>query len=139
MRSLTYHFFGLLDVCRRTDDLRAGVGGQRGQGIHSKWVKDHKEQLRQADAEAQAGEGGDTDPSLSPDEATSRLRGLNLGGDEDESGLAGSKRSTGGTGHSSSGSTTSSMLTRYFPQRYFILKSLTQVSIRCMPGIDHRH
>lgn len=106
---------------RRTDDLRAGVGGQRGQGIHSKWVRDHKEQLRQS-------QDAERDPSHSPEEVATKLQGLGLSGD-DESPTApgGPKRSTTGTEHSSSGSTTSSMLVRYFPQRYFILKSLTQV------------
>lgn len=105
---------------RRTDDLRAGVGGQRGQGIHSKWVRDHKEQHRQT-------QDAEPDPSLSPEEAAAKLQSLTLDNDESPTASGGLKRNTTGTGHSSSGSTTSSMLVRYFPQRYFILKSLTQV------------
>jgi hypothetical protein len=34
----------LCRVRRKDDDLKAGVGGQRGMGIHTRWVKDKEAQ-----------------------------------------------------------------------------------------------
>jgi hypothetical protein len=101
-------------VRRRTDDLKAGVGAQRGYGMHVKWVKEQRERVK--------GEEGD----LTGLDKTIRLSSPSSTPDDD-----GQERSS--TPCSSiSGSTDSGILTRYFPQRYFILKSLTQVlSVSC--------
>ncbi|KAF9046303.1 YT521-B-like domain-containing protein, partial [Panaeolus papilionaceus] len=78
-------------VCRvrkKDDDLKAGVGGQRGMGMHTRWVKQQKEKGR-----------------------------------DDEDGHPPEKQSSGSGSFTSSNS---SFLVRYFPKRYFILKSLSQ-------------
>jgi YT521-B-like domain/RNA recognition motif. (a.k.a. RRM, RBD, or RNP domain) len=105
-------------VRRKDDDLKAGVGGQRGMGVHTRWVKDQKEKAEDS------GHGIPTPSTPSSDLLMSRL---SLSDDQE-----GYKQHTGK--HSSSSgsyaSTNSSILSRHFPQRYFILKSLTQVSYR---------
>lgn len=136
-------------VCRvraREDDLKAGVGGQRGSGVHTKWVK---EQRAKAKAIRSAGspEPSSSERSLattssagSPiDTASSMMRSLSLGS-VDESGTGGTgsprgvplRRVKKASAHSNSSesyaSTNSSMLAQHFPKRYFILKSLSQVS-----------
>ncbi|KAF8214440.1 YT521-B-like domain-containing protein [Mycena galopus ATCC 62051] len=82
-------------VGRKDDDLRAGVGGQRGSGMHTNWIK----------AKQGAGHGQDQDSASS------------------------ASASDPGTPSSDSGShasTNSGLLQQHFPQRYFILKSLTR-------------
>jgi len=106
-------------VRRKTDDLRAGVGGQRGVGMHTKWVQERKQKARI----------GNKSPV---DDATQGTSNLSLTSDEEGGGGGDDNRSferSGGSGSGSLASTTSSVLTQYFPKRYFILKSLTQVSI----------
>ena len=104
-------------VCRvrkKTDDLRAGVGGQRGVGLHTRWVKEQKQK-------------GKMGPK---DDTTLDMSNLSLTSDEDGSrGGGGNCSFEQSSGSGSFASTTSSILTRYFPKRYFILKSLTQVGI----------
>ncbi|KAF9815959.1 hypothetical protein IEO21_04286 [Rhodonia placenta] len=121
-------------VCRvraREDDVKAGVGGQRGAGLHVRWIRDQKEKAREA---ARAGQeprsptSSDalTTPSSSPSDAAPLLASLSLGSD-DESGRR--HRGRPAPHSSSSGSyasTSSSILMQYFPKRFFILKSLTQ-------------
>lgn len=89
-------------VCRirkRTDDLKAGVGAQRGNGMHVRWIKEQKTR----------GSGGGYSAGLSDDDV-------------------GQRSSTSCSSPSDSfASTDSDVLSRYFPQRYFILKSLSQV------------
>ena len=105
-------------VCRvrkRADDLKAGVGAQRGRSMHVKWIKEQRERAKREGAnwaELVKGIGGVSSPSSTSD--------------NDGQGTRCSSRS------SSLASTNSSILSRYFPQRYFILKSLTQViSVSC--------
>lgn len=104
-------------VRRREDDLMAGVGGQRGSGMHIKWVKERKVKIRHEQAD-----------TVGSPKAIVRL----------SSPLSVSSNDGAGEGHAyhsnpspspspSVASTNSDILTRYFPQRYFILKSLTQV------------
>lgn len=104
-------------VCRvrkKTDDLRAGVGGQRGVGLHMKWVHDQKQK-------AKAG-------AKSPlDDATRGTSNLSLASDEEGGGGDGNRSFEQSSGSGSFASTTSSVFGQYFPKRYFILKSLTQV------------
>ncbi|KAJ7435950.1 YT521-B-like domain-containing protein [Mycena latifolia] len=94
----------------KDDDLRAGVGGQRGMGMHSRWVKakseKHREQRKEQGNEQQGREQGqewdvDSESNLETASTSSNLSG-------------------------SFASTNSSLLQRHFPQSYFILKSLTQ-------------
>jgi RNA recognition motif-containing protein len=103
-------------VCRvrkRTDDLKAGVGAQRGNSMHVKWIKEQREsaKLEGADSRGLAkATGGLSSPlSTSDDDGQGR------------SSAPCSRRSW------SPASTDSGILSRYFPRRYFILKSLTQV------------
>jgi hypothetical protein len=109
-------------VRRKDDDLKAGVGGQRGQGVHTRWVKDQKIKA------GELGRGTISAPSSPPSD--SMVHGMStLSVSSDEEGM---KRHTGKYSSSSGSyaSTNSSILARHFPQRYFILKSLTQVSYR---------
>ena len=107
-------------VRRKTDDLRAGVGGQRGVGMHMKWVQERKQQKTRIGNKPPVDDvtQGTSDLSLTSDEEGG------VGGDENRS----FERSSG-SGSGSLASTTSSVLTQHFPKRYFILKSLTQVSV----------
>jgi hypothetical protein len=92
-------------VCRvrkKGDDLKAGVGGQRGVGMHTRWVKE------KTAAEAPKVEESDRPP-------------LVRGGP-----LVDGKKSSSGS-NVSFASTNSSLLIKHFPVRYFILKSLSQV------------
>ena len=104
-------------VRRKTDDLRAGVGGQRGVGLHMKWIQEQKEK-------AQAG-------AKSPvDDATRGTSNLSLTSDTEGGGGGDGNRSfEQSSGSESFASTTSSVLVQHFPKRYFILKSLTQVGV----------
>ncbi|OJT15173.1 hypothetical protein TRAPUB_8277 [Trametes pubescens] len=119
-------------VCRvraREDDLKAGVGGQRGSGIHMRWVRDKKERSRSARRQSTSESDRITTPSSSPTDAAPMLAGLSLSSDEE--GVHGRRRKP--EPHSSSSgsyaSTNSGILTAYFPKRYFILKSLTQFDL----------
>ena len=106
-------------VCRvrkKTDDLRAGVGGQRGVGLHVKWVQERKQKRM-----------GRRSPV---DDVTQATSSVSLASDEDIGGGGDGNRSfehSSGSGSGSFASTTSSILEQHFPKRYFILKSLTQV------------
>ncbi|KAI0031931.1 YT521-B-like domain-containing protein [Vararia minispora EC-137] len=103
-------------VRRRTDDLKAGVGGQRGMGMHTRWVKEQR-----------ARAAGALSPSVSSpeDELGQDYAALSLS--DDEGGRRGSPVHTASSGSFTSSS--SGFLQRFFPQRYFILKSLTQYDL----------
>ncbi|KAK7022248.1 YT521-B-like domain-containing protein [Favolaschia claudopus] len=109
-------------VRRKDDDLRAGVGGQRGSGMHTRWVKAKQKTGPQEDA---ASSDASSSHSLEPS-----LSGLSIGSSEEDGG--GPSRppprphAAGSSGSESRASTNSSLLRQHFPQRYFILKSLTQ-------------
>jgi hypothetical protein len=106
-------------VRRREDDLMSGVGAQRGSGMHIKWVKEQRARIQR----------GQTDMVASLKDLVRSSSPLSVSSD-DSGGI--------GEGHvgthakrsrsASTTSTNSDILTRYFPQRYFILKSLTQVT-----------
>ncbi|KAJ7774154.1 YT521-B-like domain-containing protein [Mycena maculata] len=93
-------------------DLRAGVGGQRGMGLHKQWVKGEPQ-------------------SRSEKESPYRSRSGSL------------EHDAGSSCSGASGSTTSSLLVHHFPQRFFILKSLTQgeldTSVRSGVWATQRH
>ena len=105
-------------VCRvrkRTDDLKAGVGAQRGSSMHVKWIKEQRAMARSHGVDSKA-----LCPAIERSSSP-----LNISDDD------GLERSTSPCS-SCSGSlatTNSDILSRYFPQRYFILKSLTEVMI----------
>ncbi|CAE7134128.1 unnamed protein product [Rhizoctonia solani] len=133
-------------VRRKDDDLRAGVGGQRGLGMHARWVQEQERRMGEASASGtDASKDKDTveDPATSPstylgaasssgstpsvpalvDDAHQLPTDL-LGGPHTED-----PKGYSGPHHSGSGSTNSSFLARNFPKRYFILKSLTQFDL----------
>ncbi|KAJ7094233.1 YT521-B-like domain-containing protein [Mycena crocata] len=118
-------------VRRKDDDLRAGVGGQRGIGLHRGWVKaKEKEKLKAADDSASVSSTSDTGTSSS-DAAHSlaqSVSALSLGsssGDEHRTRPA-PRPQAGSNSSGSLASTNSSLLQQHFPQRFFILKSLTR-------------
>lgn len=131
-------------VCRarkKEDDLTAGVGGQRGSGIHMNWVKEQKAKQEKgmilsggaapgviSSGVSPAQKFGPRDPIVPKIEGSSTLN-------ETETQKHQSKQSSSFDSTSGSfASTNSSFLARYFPKRYFILKSLTQVFPRLFPS-----
>jgi hypothetical protein len=86
-------------VRRKEDDLRAGVGAQRGTGVHRTWVKDSNAPGQQQ--------------TPSPESST---QGNGQGKPRHQS-----------SGSDSYASTDSDLLGQHFPRRFFILKSLSQV------------
>ncbi|KAJ7256853.1 YT521-B-like domain-containing protein [Mycena haematopus] len=118
-------------VRRKDDDLRAGVGGQRGSGMHMRWVKAKQKAGLSADdsgsSMASASEPGT--PSSGSHSLETGVSALSLGsGDEDGAPSRPPPRPhvAGSNSSGSHASTNSSLLRQHFPQRYFILKSLTQ-------------
>ncbi|KAG6898403.1 hypothetical protein C0992_004114 [Termitomyces sp. T32_za158] len=108
-------------VCRMRntdDDLKAGVGGQRGVGMHTLWVKERKDKsILRTEASSDSHDA----PSMLPDKSPRSIS---------SDGASGTRhRPQSMTSSSSYTSTNSSFLARFFSQRYFILKSLTQVMI----------
>ncbi|KAJ3512977.1 hypothetical protein NLJ89_g3220 [Agrocybe chaxingu] len=112
-------------VRRKDDDLKAGVGGQRGMGMHTRYVREQKGKEREA---ASSDVSASDDLSTSPRSISSRLAAaistVSISSDEGEHGRGVHVKHSSGSG--SYTSTNSSFLTRHFPRRYFILKSLTQ-------------
>ncbi|EUC67348.1 YTH domain protein, partial [Rhizoctonia solani AG-3 Rhs1AP] len=131
-------------VRRKDDDLRAGVGGQRGMGMHARWVQEQERMMGEAtasdtDASKDTMDDLATSPStylgaaspsgspplvLAPVDSVPILPADLLGRPH-----AGDPKDYSGAHHSGSGSTSSSFLARNFPKRYFILKSLTQFDL----------
>jgi hypothetical protein len=104
-------------VCRvrkRTDDLKAGVGAQRGNGVHVKWIKEQRKPVN-----------GEEPDLVGLDKAIGGFS-LPLSASDDDDQRRSSTPCSSISG--SLASTDSGILKRYFPQRYFILKSLTQVT-----------
>ncbi|KAJ7580241.1 YT521-B-like domain-containing protein [Mycena floridula] len=109
----------LCRVRRKDDDLKAGVGGQRGIGMHMKWVKENKEKGKGKESES------DLDDLQS--EQSSSAHSISFSSDDEGRPNLGPRGKAGSSG--SFASTNSSLLSQYFPQRYFILKSLTQYDL----------
>ncbi|KAK7054432.1 hypothetical protein VNI00_003630 [Paramarasmius palmivorus] len=119
-------------VCRvrkRDDDLKAGVGGQRGVGMHSKWVKDSQGRDKDRRVSLGAAEGS----GVSGSDMSTGTPSVSDLSEADIDFTGGRKRDVTAGGHSNSSgsyaSTNSSMLVKYFPKRYFILKSLSQYDL----------
>ncbi|KAF9240211.1 YT521-B-like domain-containing protein [Melanogaster broomeanus] len=114
----------------KEDDLRAGVGAQRGAGVHTQYVR----KIQSKDNEPAEDEEDCGSISSFTSEAP-RPQLAPLGSSEEEAAnpqfwegrLERSKAKT--RSHSSYASTTSSFLAHNFPKRFFILKSLTQYDL----------
>jgi RNA recognition motif-containing protein len=117
-------------VRRKDDDLMAGVGSQRGTGMHARWVKDKKqkaqEKTKQNQSDLSVSDHRSTSPSSISEQLGYGISNLSLSSDnlEVEQNVH-AKHSSTSDSYSSSNS---SFFARHFPKRYFILKSLTQVS-----------
>ncbi|KAG9103015.1 hypothetical protein FRC06_000463 [Ceratobasidium sp. 370] len=125
-------------VRRKDDDLRAGVGGQRGIGLHARWIQEQerrvgedgkKDETSQEDPATSpstylgpASSSGSSPPVLAPADDIQKLPA-------DVAGTVAALRDSTAAHHSGSASTNSSLLARNFPKRYFILKSLTQFDL----------
>lgn len=111
------------------DDLRAGVGGQRGLGMHTRWIKERKEREQQHSPDPSSPSGSLASISERMTAAISTLSissdALQLGPQQERRGVH-AKQSSSSESHAS---TNSGFLARHFPKRYFILKSLTQVNV----------
>ena len=108
-------------VCRvrkKEDDLMAGVGAQRGSGMHTKWVKEQKARIQREQADIVASQKALLRSSSS----------LSVSSDDSGEGHVSAPSHSNRSRSASIASTNSDMLTRYFPQQYFILKSSTQVA-----------
>ena len=112
-------------VRRTDDDLKAGVGYQRGMGMHTRWIKEQKAGKAAQKAQSAALDDTPSSSGSASENLAGPLSNVSLSSDDD-----------GGKGpnppHSSSSdsysSTNSSFLAQHFPIRYFILKSLSQAS-----------
>lgn len=111
----------LCRVRRRDDDLKAGVGGQRGMGIHTRWVEEQEAKVDGSGITTSS--VSDTAARASAEQLDPIMGAMSLSSDDDEPSDPPTKQSSSG----SYASTSSSLLRRHFPKRYFILKSLTQV------------
>jgi hypothetical protein len=121
-------------VCRvrhKDDDLKAGVGGQRGMGMHTQWVKEQKQKNQEKTKNDQSDfsefDRGSTSPSSISEQLDRGTSNFSLSSDNSE--LEQNIHANHSSTSDSYSSSNSSFLARHFPKRYFILKSLTQVSI----------
>ncbi|KAG1775194.1 YT521-B-like domain-containing protein [Suillus placidus] len=127
-------------VCRarrKEDDLRAGVGGQRGVGVHTRYIREQSQQ-GQTDKQIAPSEDDQSSStgrrsSLSSESGHPLAVAVSLQSSDEEVARArqGSQPGDSVKAHSSSSyaSTNSSFLSRHFPKRIFILKSLTQFDL----------
>ncbi|KAF7364719.1 hypothetical protein MVEN_00341700 [Mycena venus] len=118
-------------VRRKDDDLRAGVGGQRGSGMHTKWVKAKQKAQSVGHGQDQDSASSASDPGTPSSGSHSleqSISALSIGsGDDDDGPTRPPPRPHAASNSSGShASTNSSLLRQHFPQRYFILKSLTR-------------
>ncbi|KAJ7621876.1 YT521-B-like domain-containing protein [Mycena polygramma] len=113
-------------VRRKDDDLRAGVGGQRGMGMHSRWVKAKVGKARDdGDASVSSNSRSASDSGHSNE---LNMSALSIAGSDDDAPVRPPPRpyAAGSNSSGSHASTNSSLLRTHFPQRFFILKSLTR-------------
>jgi hypothetical protein len=127
-------------VRRQDDDLRAGVGGQRGMGMHTRWVKAKEKAARERGGDDSASSSASTSDPGTPSSNEPSLAALSIHSSDDDHRHRGAvsrerpqlRPHQAGGGSNSSGSytsTNSSLLREHFPQRFFILKSLTRVRL----------
>ncbi|KAJ3880137.1 YT521-B-like domain-containing protein [Lentinula edodes] len=113
-------------VCRVRkvdDDLKAGVGGQRGVGMHAKWLRDQREMAKGKKKATDLSDHSDLDDS------NSSIAALSASVSSDDDTRPPFVKGTHSNSSGSYASTNSSLLTRHFPKRYFILKSLSQYDL----------
>jgi RNA recognition motif-containing protein len=112
-------------VRRSTDDLKSGVGGQRGTGMHKQWVKEQRK-LQQSQPGILADASQSDDASISSQsvlDLVDRVGSVSFDPNQPQE-----RRTTKQSSSSESyTSTSSSLLGEHFPTRYFILKSLSEV------------
>ncbi|QRV86453.1 YTH domain family protein [Ceratobasidium sp. AG-Ba] len=126
-------------VRRKDDDLRAGVGGQRGMGLHARWIQDQERRAGEDDKKDDSAAQDDpaTSPStyLGPASSSESSPPVAAAVDDvqrlpaDVAGIVAELRDSTAAHQSGSASTNSSLLARHFPKRFFILKSLTQFDL----------
>ena len=134
-------------IRRKDDDLRAGVGAQRGTGMHRTWIKEQEEKKKAegpptnvplpqpievqkasdtlASAPQSASSMEPPSPAIfeHPPEGEGRRRDSIVQANDAQAALTKHRSSA------SYASTNSSFLAKHFPKRYFILKSLTTVEL----------
>ena len=126
-------------VRRKDDDLMAGVGGQRGTGMHTRWVKDQKqkaqleEKTKQDQSDLSLSDRRSTSPSSVSEQLSYGISNVSLSSDNSEIEQNRDVHAKHSSTSDSYSSSNSSFLARHFPKRYFILKSLTQVSYNFSP------
>jgi hypothetical protein len=129
-------------VCRvrkMDDELNAGVGGQRGTGLHAKYVQGRlaKDKAQPTDSPVDTGQTNPQDVETVPVSLAAfeyppiRSARRRSSATAAMIAIADSSACYPARSHSdthSIASTTSSFLGRHFPNRYFILKSFTEAS-----------
>lgn len=127
-------------VRRKDDDLRAGVGAQRGTGMHRQWVKDHPDddppEAQEVIMPPQHIDISSSSEPPTPNESASSVPPSPAALEQPPDGEGRRRESIVATGalphHKSSASyasTNSSFLLRNFPKRIFILKSTTTAEL----------
>lgn len=126
-------------VCRarrKEDDLRAGVGGQRGVGIHTRYIREQSQQGQMnkqvtPSEDDQSSTGRRSSISSESGHPLAMAASLQSSDEEATRARQGSQPGDSVKAQSSSSyaSTNSSFLSRHFPKRLFILKSLTQYDL----------
>ncbi|KAF6755809.1 YT521-B-like domain-containing protein [Ephemerocybe angulata] len=110
-------------IRRSTDDLKSGVGGQRGTGLHMQWVKEQRKLSHARTAtEFSASSDASTSSRSVPDHLIDDMAAVSISA---HSGPP-RQRTNQSSSSESYASTSSSFLGEHFPTRYFILKSLSE-------------
>ncbi|KAI6030485.1 YT521-B-like domain-containing protein [Pisolithus orientalis] len=119
-------------VCRarrREDDLRAGVGGQRGMGVHTEYIRKLRQKERE-EAKEQPSSSTEDNSSIVSDAASEiSIQSQVPPAPSDEDTTKAKSSTVKARSVSSYASTNSSFLARHFPKRFFILKSLTRYDL----------
>ncbi|KAJ7900970.1 YT521-B-like domain-containing protein [Mycena olivaceomarginata] len=128
------------DALLRTGDwpgLEDSVGEQRGTGMHAHWVKEREREWENTESAphsspASASHSKSEETSTSEESVSANSNGhvplRPLPRNQTTMGLTDHSHPDGSGDHSSM-STNSSLLARHFPQRFFILKSLTKEDV----------
>lgn len=121
---------GVKLVCRirrKAEEIKSGVGGQRGLGLHKKWVEQHVLNNTVDTPSHNHGDSTNINDAIGAISLTSRSTHYRDALERYASHLARTPPLSEGVS-SPSNSTTSTLLTQYFPIRYFVLKAMTKVS-----------